>query len=310
MIKVFGHKPPDTDSVCSPIVYAWYLTEKKNTQAVAYIAAEVNKEIAFVLKKFGVEKPEMIQKVGNEDQVIILDTNNPEELLEGVNESDIVEIIDHHKLAGGLTTETPIKITIRPVACTATILWNMMKQEENRDIPKEMAGLLLAAILSDTLKFTSPTTTEEDKSAAEELAERANIKIDEFTEEMFEAKSDLSGMSAKDILLSDSKTFNMGGKKVRVSVLETTKAENALSMKDLLVEEMRNLKKEETLDSIFFFIVDILESASDLLVGDDSDQEIAKNAFEKDFQEGKMHLEGVVSRKKQMIPNIEKAIKR
>jgi len=309
MIKIFGHKPPDTDSVCSPIVYAWYLSKKKNTPAKAYIAAEVNKETAFILKKFGAEKPEMIQKVGPEDQVIILDTNNPEELLEGVNESDIVEIIDHHKLAGGLSTEAPIKITIRPVACAATILWSMMKKEGNTDIPKEMAGLMLASILSDTLKFSSPTTTEEDKNACEELAEKASVKIDKLAEEMFDAKSDLSGMSEKDILLSDSKVFELGGKKVRISVLETTKPENALSMEKELTQGMREIKQEEKLDAALFFAVDILNTASDLLVPGELEEALAKKAFQKEFKDGRMHLEGVVSRKKQMVPNIEKAIK-
>jgi len=309
MIKIFGHKSPDTDSACSPIVYAWYLSNKKDTPAKPYIAGEVNRETEFIFKKFNIEKPEVLEKVMSEDKIIILDTNNPEELPSGVDKAEIIEIVDHHKLSGGLSTEIPIRITIRPVACVATILWSMMKQEGDQDIPKDMVGLMLSSILSDTLKFTSPTTTQEDENAAQELAEKIGEDIDKLAEEMFEAKSDLSGMEAKDILLSDSKVFEIAGKKVRISVLETTKPDNALVMKDELKAGMKHLKKEENLNLMFFFAVDILKTASDLIVSEESEEDIAKKAFGKGFTDGKMHLDGVVSRKKQIVPNIEKAIK-
>jgi manganese-dependent inorganic pyrophosphatase len=305
MIKVFGHKPADTDTVCSPIVYAWYLSEKKNTPAQAYILSDINRETEFVLNKFDIGKPDLLESVSAEDKVIILDTNNPDELIGNLDKAEIVEIIDHHRLAGGLTTPIPIKITVLPVACTATILRQMFKSDGNNDIPKEMAGLLVSAIISDTLKFTSPTTTDEDKQAARELAKIAKIDIDKHAEEMFEAKSNLSGMNVKEVLISDSKLFDLKGKKVRIGVLETTKPENALSMKDDLISEMKKLKDEESLDATFFFVVDILDSASDLFVPSDLEKDIAQKAYKCKIKDNQAHLDGVVSRKKQMIPNIE-----
>ncbi|MFQ5493337.1 MAG: manganese-dependent inorganic pyrophosphatase [Candidatus Dojkabacteria bacterium] len=308
MLKVFAHKTPDTDATCSPIVYAWYLSEKMGQEAEAFISGKPNKEALFVLDKFDIELPAQLDELTDKDRIVVVDTNNPEELPDGVSDAEIVEIIDHHKLVGGLSTDSPIRITIKPIACTATIVWQRMQEDDNHDIEPKMAGLLLSAILSDTLKFSSPTTTDEDKTAAEELAEIADENIDSLADEMFAAKSDLTGFGAEDILLTDSKVFDMAGKKVRISVLETTLPENAIKLKGDLIESMEALKKKERLDAIFFFIVDIMNTAADLVVSADMEMDIAERAFEGVFKSGVMHLDGVVSRKKQMSPNIEKAI--
>jgi manganese-dependent inorganic pyrophosphatase len=199
-------------------------------------------------------------------------------------------------------------MTLRPIACSATVIWQIMKSDGNSDIPSNMAGLLVSAILSDTLKFTSPTTTEEDKQAAEELAKIAGVEIDKHAEEMFEAKSDLSGMATKDILLSDSKIFELGNKKVRVSVLETTKPENAISMKENLLKGIDELKKKESLDLMFFFVVDIINSAADLIVQSYTEKEVAEKAFKCKVDDNQANLPGVVSRKKQIIPELERVI--
>ncbi len=306
MIKVFGHKPPDTDATCSPIVYAWYLSEKKSTPAKAFRLGELNRETKFVLEKFSIKTPDVISKVGEDDKVIIIDTTNPDELPEGITEAEVVEIIDHHKM-GGLTTQAPLKATIRPIACSATILWQIMKEDGNEDITKEMAGLLVSAILSDTLKFTSPTTTDEDKKAAEELVKIADIDIDSHSKEMFGAKSDLSGMTPEEILLVDAKTFEFGSKKTIVGVLETTKPENALSQKDDLLKEMKAIKEKKQLDEMFFFVIDIIESEATALVID-SAKDAVKKAFDIKVEDNQVHLPGVVSRKKQIVPNLEKAL--
>jgi len=289
-------------------VYAWYLSEKKNTPAKAYAPGNLNRETEFILKKFKVETPEKIESVTEKDKIIIIDTTNPDELIEGVDKAEIVEIIDHHKLAGGLSTPGPISITVRPVACCATILWRQFKREGNDDIPMEIAGLLLSAVLSDTLKFTSPTTTDEDKEASEELAKIVGVDIDQYCEEMFEAKSDLSGMNEKDVVLIDSKVFDLAGKKIRISVLETTKVENALLMKDGILSAMCNIAKEEMLDGIFFYIVDILKSEATLLVPDKFEIETAQKAHDCEIKDNQAKLPGVVSRKKQIVPNLEKAL--
>ncbi len=306
MLKIFGHKSPDTDSTCTPIVYSWFLTDVLGESSEAFVLGEPNREAKFVLKHLDIETPEILKKLSSGDKVIIIDTNNPEELPETLGEAEIVEIIDHHKLAG-LTTNSPISVTMKPLACTATIVWQKIKNNGAKT-PKHIAGLLLAAILSDTLKFASPTTTREDEEAAQELSKISGIEIEDFVSEMFAAKSDLTGMSVKDILLTDSKIFNLGTKKARVSTLETTKPENAMRLKNDLISEMSKLKSEEKLDLAFFFIVDIIENKATLIVPTTEEEEVAEQAFDKKFEKGILDLPGVVSRKKQIIPNLEKAL--
>lgn len=307
-LKVFGHITPDTDSTCAPIVYAWFLNEFLEVPAKAYVTGSLNKETAYVLDYFEVETPEVIESLSENDEVVIVDTNNPEELPDGIKSAQIAEIIDHHKLVGGLTTESPISITMKPLGCSSTIVWQMIDEYEDVVMPASMAGLLLAGIISDTLKFTSPTTTQDDKDAAEVLAEIAAVSVDELAEKMFAAKSDLSGMSASDIVTMDSKVFEMSGKKLRVSVLETTNTEIAKSMKDELLSAMVSKIEEEKSEHMFFFIVDIIAGNADLLVSDTQAKSLAEKAFSKEFVDDYMHLPGVVSRKKQMIPALEGAI--
>lgn len=307
-MKVFGHLNPDTDSTCSAIVYAWFLKESRGIEATPYVLGSLNKEATYLLDRFKVEVPQVLDSLSAGEAVTIVDTNNPEELPADIAQASIAEIIDHHKLIGGLSTSEPLSVTMRPVACTATIIWQVMNQEEGLVLPQHIASLMVAAIVSDTLKFTSPTTTAVDQAAAKALAEQAGIDIDELANGMFAAKSDLSGMSANDLLLMDSKIFKLGGKSIRVSSLETTKPDNALAMADQLVEAMEAMKKEAGLDGVFFFIVDILQSKATLLVSADFEREIAENGFGKIFSEGVMELPGVVSRKKQIIPALEKAL--
>lgn len=305
MIKVFAHKSPDTDATCAPLAYSWFLNQKGES-AQAFVLGELNKETKFVLETANIETPKMLEKLTEGDEVIVLDTNNPEELPEEIGTVKIKAIIDHHKLAG-LVTESPLEIYMRPVGCTSTLVFQLM-QKENVTPSKEIAILLLSAILSDTLNFTSPTTTNEDKDAAEKLTEISGIDKESHALAMFAAKSDLTGMSARDILYMDSKVFDFGSKKVRISSLETTKPENAKSMIADIKTEMENIKKEEALDAIFFFIVNILETSSELFVSAETEKETAEKAFNKSFDGEYMTLPGVVSRKKQMAPAIEKVV--
>jgi len=304
-IKVMGHVPPDTDSVCSPIIYAWYL-QQTGVNAKAVISGKLNRETEFLLKHFNLPQPEIISEVGEGDQLILLDTNNPEELINGYDKATVIEVIDHHKLAG-LTTPAPLKVTIRPYACVATILFEMFDEKIAVNMPEDIAGLMLAAILSDTLKFTSPTTTDRDREAAKTIAEHAGIGIDDLASQMFAAKSNLEGMSPADILTSDHKNFKFGESTYKVAVLETTDPQQALDRKDELLVEMQNVKSSENLAGVFFFVVNILKSEATLIVSDDSLRSLAEKAFGQSWTGDTMHLPGVVSRKKQMIPPLEKA---
>ena len=158
MIKVFGHKAPDTDSTGSAIIWAWYLNEIKGQAAQAVLLGSPNTEAAFVTQRWGFETPEIIADVQSNAPVVIVDTNNPAELPSNINQADILAIIDHHKLVGGLETQGPISITIRPLACTATIMHDLMG-DDAAQMPKPIKGVMLSCILSDTLAFRSPTTT-------------------------------------------------------------------------------------------------------------------------------------------------------
>ena len=271
----------------------------------AKIGGDINRETEFVLSHFGVEAPELIAEVGGDDELIILDTNNPDELITGYEKVEILEIIDHHKLAG-LTTASPLSVTIEPVACVATILHGIMQQAGYKP-EKQMAGLMLAAILSDTLKFTSPTTTDRDKEVAEIFAKLCGEDIDKLADQMFAAKSNLDGMSAAELITSDAKDYELNGSNYKVGVLETTDPSQALEMQDDLVDAMTEIVENEGLDGIFFFVVDIIRSEATLVIASEVEEVLAKDAFEAEVVDGLMVLPGVVSRKKQIVPNIEKA---
>ena len=169
MIQVFGHKAPDTDSTGSPLIWAWYLTEVRKTPAKAVLQGSPNTEAVWMLGRWGVDMPEFITDVAPGDQCVIVDTNNLAELPASINEAEVMEVIDHHLLAGGLKTRLPINITIRPLACTATIMHDLIGADLDR-APAWVKGLMLTCILSDTLEFRSPTTTPHDRFVAENLA--------------------------------------------------------------------------------------------------------------------------------------------
>lgn len=303
-IKVFGHKSPDTDTVCSAIVFAWFLKEVRGKEAVAFRLGELNKETAFVLEKWGVPVPEKLGDLVAGEKVAIVDTCNPEELPETLSTVDIVEVVDHHKLSG-LMTASPLAVTMRPYACTATILVEMTKQA-GKEMPAQMKQLALSCIISDTLLFRSPTTTPFDKQIAEQLAMELGVSADQIANEMFERKSDLTGMSAKDILYADSKVFEMKGKKARVSTLETTNPANALSMKTAILAEMQSAITTEGIDDIFFFVVDILKEEATCVMSTESAKVWVSNAFGVAVTEDTVLLPGVVSRKKQIVPSLSK----
>lgn len=304
-IKVFGHINPDTDSTATPIAYAWFLTQK-GSEAEAYIANDPNKEALYLLERFGVKKPELLT-FSPDDRVVIIDTNNKDELKEGFEAATILEIIDHHKLFGNISTDSPVTVTMKPVACVATIVWGIIKAD-GVPVPRDIAGLLLGAILSDTLKFTSPTTTKEDTSAAEELATLSGSAIEELADAMFAAKSDLTGMNADDILHMDSKIFDLAGKRIRISVLETTKPEYAAAIIEDIKTRMNELKSEESLDMIFFYIVDIIASQAEVVALSDEEKALIQKAHGVAVTGDTAVLPGVVSRKKQMVPKIEEAL--
>ncbi len=300
-IKVFGHKSPDTDSTGSPIIWAWYLAEVKGESAVPVLLGEPNTEAAFVLKRWGVQRPEIIKSVTPGEPVIIVDTNNPAELPAGINDADIRAVIDHHKLVGGLETKGPIEITVRPLACTATIMYDLMG-DETAKMPEDIRALMLSCILSDTLEFRSPTTTDHDREVAEDLAHELGISIPDYAAELFAAKSDVSALSDAELLRMDSKEYTVSGKDFRISVLETTSPATVLARKDGLMKAMPEVAAEDGADQVLLFVVDILNEQATLLVPNDLVKAVAEKSFGATVSGDTVVLPGVVSRKKQIIP--------
>ncbi|MEM1302414.1 MAG: manganese-dependent inorganic pyrophosphatase [Pseudomonadota bacterium] len=300
---VFGHKSPDTDSTGSPIIWAWYLNQIKGTEAKPVLLGEPNTEAAFVLKRWNLDKPEIISDLADDEPVVIVDTNNPAELPTNINSADIQGIIDHHKLVGGLETKGPIDIRIEPVACTATIMWKMIGKDMAQ-MPESIKGAMLSCILSDTLEFRSPTTTQEDKAIAWDLAKDLGVDISEYASEMFEAKSDVSAFSDADLLRMDSKEYAVGDTKFRVSVLETTAPKMVLDRKDSLMESMTTVASEDGVDQVLLFVVDILNEEATMLIPNDLTKTVAEKSFSASVDGDTVVLPGVMSRKKQIIPNL------
>ncbi len=302
MIQVFGHKAPDTDSTGSPIIWAWYLSEVRKQPAKAVLLGEPNTEAAWMLEKWNLAKPEIIADVAAGDPCVIVDTNNPAELPPSINEADVIEIIDHHLLAGGIKTRLPINITIRPLACTATIMHDLIGDEDLARAPKAVKGAMLTCILSDTLEFRSPTTTPHDRAVAEKLARDLGLSIPDYAAEMFAAKSDVSAFSEEALLRMDSKEYELGGKQLRVSVLETTAPQVLLDRKAALIAAMPGVAAADGADEMLLFIVDILNEQATLLIPNDFVKQVAEKSFNATVSGDAVVLPGIMSRKKQIIP--------
>ena len=301
---VFGHKSPDTDSTGSPIIWAWYLNEVQGTAAEAKLLGEPNTEAAFMLQRWGLEKPAIIADVADDQACVVVDTNNPAELPANINGADVQAIIDHHKLVGGLETKGPIDITVRPVACTATIMYDLIGADMAK-MPEAIKGAMLTCILSDTLEYRSPTTTDHDKAVAEALAADLGVDVAQYASEMFAAKSDVSSFSDAELLRMDSKEYEVEGTKFRVSVLETTSPATVLDRKASLIETMTSVATEDGVDQVLLFVVDILNEQSTLLVPNDLVKTVAAKSFGAEVDGDSVVLPGVVSRKKQIIPNLK-----
>ena len=304
MITVLAHKSPDTDATGSPIIWAWYLNEVRKTPARAILQGKPNTEAGWMLTRWGRDMPEIVTELAAGSQTVICDTNNPAELPEGINETEVLEIIDHHMLVGGIKTRTPINITIRPLACTATIMHDLIGDDLSK-APDWVKGVMLTCILSDTLEFRSPTTTAHDKAVAEKLAADLGVNVSDYAAEMFAAKSDVSAFSDEELLRMDSKEFELDGKKLRVSVLETTAPKVLLDRKAALMAAMPGVASADGADQVLLFVVDILNEEATLLVPNDYVKQVAEASFDAKVAGDSVVLPGIMSRKKQIIPSLK-----
>ena len=300
---IFGHKSPDTDSTGSPLIWEWFVNHTGG-DAKAVLLGEPNTEAAFVLERWSLQKPEIIGNVSDDQDCIVVDTNNPAELPTNINAANVVAIIDHHKLVGGLETKSPIDITIRPLACTATIMRDLMGEHAS-NMPKGIKGAMLSCILSDTLEFRSPTTTDTDRALAENLAADLGIDIASYAAEMFAAKSDVSAFSEAELLRMDSKEYEVEGVKFRVSVLETTSPQMVLDRKSELMAAMPQVAGEDKVNEVLLFVVDILREEATMLIPNDLSKRVAEASFGVKVDGDQVVLPGVLSRRKQIIPNLK-----
>lgn len=299
---VFGHKSPDTDSTGSPIVWAWYLNEVKGLAAEAVLLGEPNTEAAFVLTHWDCPKPRVVSQIADGTSVVVVDTNNPAELPANINALNITAIIDHHKLVGGLETAGPIDITIRPLACTVTVMHGLMGDVDKPDWVK---GLMLSCLLSDTLAFRSPTTTPTDRALAETLAADLGISIPDYAALLFAAKSDVGAFSDAELLRMDSKEYTVAGRDLRVSVLETTAPHVVLDRKASLMASMTTVATEDGADQVLLFVIDILREEATLLIPNDLVKQLAEASFGVTVTGDTVVIPGLMSRKKQIIPALK-----
>jgi len=302
-VYVAGHKSPDTDAICAAIAYAEF-KKKRGMDAVPVRLGDLNPETQFVLKKFGIPVPELMTDATGK-KLIIVDHSETTQSPDNFDKAEIIEIIDHHKI-GDLTTPNPIFFLSMPVGCTCTVI-KILYDYFGIEIPKEIAGIMLSAILSDTVMFKSVTTTDEDKKRAEELAKIAGIEdMQAYAMEMFKAKSDVAGKTPRDLIFRDFKDYVMSGKKVGVGQLEVVDLSLLDEVKDPIYEEMKKVKEEGERHSIFLMLTDVMKEATELLVISD-EPVVVEKAFGVPLKERSVWLEKVMSRKKQVVPPLEKA---
>ncbi len=304
-ISVVGHSNPDTDSVTSAIALATLLNaqgqEAKACMQIA--AADLNPESTTVLNRFGLTAPEMIDDVDGKD-VALVDFSDIGQGPANLASANVVAIVDHHKI-GDVTTNNPILFRAEPVGCTGTVL-NKMFKEAGVAIPKEVAGGMLAAILSDTVNFKSPTCTEDDKVAVSELKAVAGVEdTEELFMEMLKAKSAVDGVPAKDLLFRDYKDFDMKGNKVGVGQLELATLDQVADIRADLMKAMEEVKADGR-HTVLLMLTDVVKEGTDLVVLSD-DPALVEKAFGSKLDAKCMWIPGMMSRKKQTVPNLQEA---
>ena len=284
-ILIFGHKNPDSDTICSAIVYN-NLKRLQGMDTEAVRLGELNDETKYALEYFGVSTPRLVESLKEGQHVILVDHNEFQQSANGIENAVIREVIDHHRIAN-FETAAPLYYRAEPLGCTATIL-KKIYEEQSVHINKQMAGLMLSAIISDSLLLKSPTCTLRDKVAAEELAAIAGVNLEEYGLAMLKAGASTKDKKAEELISLDAKEFILGDDKLIVAQINTVDEKEV---------------SEKGLSAFVFVITNILTSNSEVLVLGAKKDKVA-SAFNKVLNNDFMLLEGVVSRKKQVVPQI------
>ena len=304
-VLIFGHKNPDTDTICSAMVKE--ILNKKNgcEKSKAVRLGNINKETQYALNYLKLEAPELIEKVEEGQEVILVDHNEFNQSVEGIEKAKILEVVDHHRIANFETSE-PLYYTARPFGCTSTILFEEFKAS-GIEIEKTEAILMASAIISDTLLLKSPTTTDHDRRALEELEKIADINVEEYGLEMLKAGTDLGDFSAEELINLDAKNLDKDGTKFVIAQVNTVSIEDVLKRQNELEEAMNNAISEKGLSLFVLAITDILNSNSEIIALGTKIDAVEK-AFDTKLEKNRAFLKGVVSRKKQLLPFIDKNI--
>ncbi|WP_318507555.1 manganese-dependent inorganic pyrophosphatase [Bacillus sp. T3] len=303
-VFIFGHKNPDTDTICSAIAYA-DLKSKLGVEVEPIRLGSVNGETQYALDQFGVEAPRLVEQVSAEvKHVILVDHNERQQSANDIDQVKVLEVIDHHRIAN-FETSDPLYYRCEPVGCTATIL-NKMYKENGVAIEKNIAGLMLSAIISDSLLFKSPTCTEQDVAAAKELAEIAGVDADSYGLAMLKAGADLSQKTIAELITLDAKEFQMGNAKVEVAQVNAVDTNDVMSRQAELEDALNGVIAEKNLDLFLFVVTDILTNDS-VAVALGRETSVVEEAFNVTLANNSAVLKGVVSRKKQIVPPLTDA---
>lgn len=298
-VLVFGHKNPDTDTICSAIAYA-QLKQQLGLQAEAVRLGAVNAETQYALDYFKVEAPKLIENAASEtNKVILVDHNERQQSVNDIDQVTVLEVIDHHRIAN-FETSDPLYYRAEPVGCTATILLKIAK-EKNLVVSKEVAGLMLSAIISDTLLFKSPTCTDEDVAAAKELEAIAEVDAAVYGLEMLKAGAKLSDKTAEQLIGIDSKEFPMGASKVEVAQVNAIDVSEVMARQADLEQAISAVIEAKQLDLFLLAITDILNSDS-TVIALGKEAKAVEQAYNVTLENNSAMLKGVVSRKKQIVP--------
>lgn len=297
---IFGHKNPDTDTITAALAYA-HLKKELGHDVEPVRLGEVNKETQYALDHFGVSAPRLIESVPENSDVILVDHNEFQQSVDNIDDARIVEVIDHHRVANFQTNE-PLFIRLEPVGCTATIL-KKMYQENNVTITKEIAGLLVSAIISDSLLLKSPTCTQQDIDAAKELAEIAGVNLEQYGFDMLQAGADLRDKSMAELISMDAKEFDMHGAKVEIAQVNAVDTKAILEHQAELEAEINKTIENKNLDLFLFVATDIINNDSDALALGKAKANVEK-AFDVTLENNRALLKGIVSRKKQIVTNL------
>ncbi|WP_077213840.1 manganese-dependent inorganic pyrophosphatase [Bacillus dakarensis] len=298
-VLIFGHKNPDTDTICSAIAYA-DLKKKIGVDAEPVRLGEINGETDYALKTFNGEVPRLVETVSNEvKNVILVDHNERQQSVSDIEKVRVLEVIDHHRIAN-FETSDPLYYRAEPVGCTATILKKIYR-ENGVEIEKNIAGLMLSAIISDSLLFKSPTCTDEDVAAAKELAQIAGVDAEQYGLEMLKAGADLSDKSVQQLVSLDAKEFQMGSSKVEVAQVNAVDIQDVFSRQAEFETELQSIIEKKNLDLFLFVVTDILNNDSTVIaLGSAADA--VEEAYNVKLENNTALLKNVVSRKKQIVP--------